>query len=328
MTTSNLTGGLRRAIATAIPRLSPASKRFVQLAGAGAIGYGLQKRFGAADNFFDHRFVTSKDPGDLAGFYGGLDCMAVFFLYPFFLDRFMMRGGTFDDDGVYHTLGLTGGQLEVSIEFNEREEETDGDGEPDTIAWFNKRERFKSTLHGRLLWEMTQNFGYNRKDDGTCEVYHHGERFDGLLPIRVLLQLHAMYVFWATKRYIESIDFGEGEVVRQKLALHVFKELLANLYAQVEKSRESDNSKLPPEHDKTLAALRRLYHRAGREVTPPHFNNIRLRGTAGYDVQLVVDDGDSEETIRAAMKHIGVETIDGLQLGPTLREQDQNAKPK
>ena len=30
----------------------------------------------------------------------------------------------------------------VSIDFDETEEDTNGDGEPDTITWFNKKECF------------------------------------------------------------------------------------------------------------------------------------------------------------------------------------------
>ncbi|GKZ00725.1 hypothetical protein MPSEU_001024400 [Mayamaea pseudoterrestris] len=328
-----------------LPRMmqsNSAGKRFAQLAGAGILCYGLQKKFGTAQDFFDHRFVTMKKSEDLADFYGSEDFMEIFCIFPFMVN-FMMRGSTFDDDGVIHAWGLTGpGHLEVSIEFQEREEDTDGDGEPDTIAWFNKREQFKevSPFGNLLLWQMTQNFGYNRKTDGTCEVYHHGEHFEGLFPIRFLFQLHAKYVAWATKRYIESKEFGgfereeEAEVLRQNIPLFAFKELIASLTVQVEKAREEnkDNAAMTAEHDKTLAALRRMSMRSEREVALPHFQTIRRHGTLQKHVTLVLEDQESAQAIRSAMKHISrnnqrtaaqpVETIGELQRRVTLREQE------
>ena len=32
------------------------------------------------------------------------------------------------------------GEMEVLVEFQEQEIDTDGDGEPDTLSWFNKKE--------------------------------------------------------------------------------------------------------------------------------------------------------------------------------------------
>jgi hypothetical protein len=34
---------------------------------------------------------------------------------------------------------------------------------------------------GYTIWDVVLNFGYNRKADGTCEVYHNGESFSGLV---------------------------------------------------------------------------------------------------------------------------------------------------
>lgn len=96
----------------------------------------------------------------------------------------MMRGAEFDEDGTIHARGLLGkSDLEVSIDFDEQQIDTTNDGEPDTVTWFNKRERFVDTskVLGFKLWEMTVNFGFHQLNDGTdtCEVYHNIEHFSG-----------------------------------------------------------------------------------------------------------------------------------------------------
>lgn len=309
------------------------NKRVAQLAGAGVVCYAGQKQFGSAENFFDHRYITTKKPEDLADMYGSEDFMEIFCVFPFMV-QLMMRSGEFDDDGTFHAIGLSsmasGGGMEVSIEFNEREIDTDGDGEPDTIAWFNKRETFKDSG----LWQMTQNFGYNRRDDGTCEVYHNGESFNGLFPIRFLFQLHAKYVFWATQRYIESKEFGsfdreeEAEEVRQNIPMYAFKEFISGLTTQVELAREKnkDNIELTAKHDKTLAALRKLSNREDVRDGLAHFKTVRRHGTYHTHVHLVMEDAESAEAVRSAMNQISHQGGGGGGSGPQ-RHATTGAKP-
>ena len=141
-----------------------------------AIAAGLataQYILGEKEEFFDYRFITDKKPEDLADFYGTEAFMDIFCVFPF-MATFMMRSGEFDELGHVHTFGMAGpGSLEVSIDFDEVEEDTSGDGELDTIAWFNKRESFEDKsplLGGATLWRMTQNFGYHRLHNGDVEV--------------------------------------------------------------------------------------------------------------------------------------------------------------
>ena len=131
----------------------------------------------------------------------------------------MMRGSFFDDEGTVHTWGLPGTLL-VSMEFDDREEEIAGaDGETETVvAHFNKRERFQNVLFGHTLWDMVLNFGYNRRADGTCEVYHNGESFRGPFPIRLLFWLHGKYVIWATKKFINGNLFESEDLLDEKEA--------------------------------------------------------------------------------------------------------------
>jgi hypothetical protein len=292
------------------------NKRLFQIGGLALAGIAAQHYLGNADDFFEYKFKTTKKPEDLCDFYGTEAFMDLFCVFPF-MAQFMMRGGEFDEEGNIHTWGLTGpGALEVSIQFDEREEDTTGDGQPDTIAWFNKRERFHDVslfFGGFTLWEMTQNFGYNRLDDGTCEVYHHGEHFHGFFPVRLLFQLHASYVFWATKRFINSDEFGtedledEAEVIRQNIPLHVFTEFLNGLTREVEQAREERQaqSKSTSDLDETIQQLKDLSSTTSQpNSTLPHFRTLRRRNTTLTQIQLVVDDANTEDTIRSAMEQV------------------------
>merc|ERR1719486_355465 len=102
--------------------------------------------------------------------------------------------------------------MEISFELQEREETTEA-GET-VVAFFQKVERFKNfiPLTPFLMWDQTQCYGYNRREDGTCEVFHRGQNFYGPLPVRWLVQMHAMYVIWATEKHINSPLFGTKEL--------------------------------------------------------------------------------------------------------------------
>lgn len=323
------------------------NKSLLQLGGLALAGATAQYTLGNADNFFEHKFTTTKKPEDLCDCYGTEAFMDLFCVFPF-MASFMMRGGEFDEDGHIHTFGLTGpGGLEVSIEFDEHEEDTTGDGEPDTIAWFNKKETFHDAfLAGRFtLWEMTQNFGYNRLDDGTCEVYHHGEHFHGFFPVRLLFQLHASYVFWATKRFINSEEFGsedledEAEIIRQNIPLYVFQEFLNGLTQEVEDAREEQQaqSKSTEELDQTIQQLKDLQASSDEPSKLPHFCTLKRRGTTLTQLQLIVDDAETQDTIRSAMAQVSttkgkrdqpVRTLSRLQKRATFANKAPNNSMK
>ena len=84
--------------------------------------YGLvtalaaQSFFGSASDFYEYRFVVKKDidPDDLASFYGSEEFMDIFCMFPI-VSQLMMRGGTFDDNGVVHTYGIPIGEMLVSM---------------------------------------------------------------------------------------------------------------------------------------------------------------------------------------------------------------------
>merc|ERR1719353_1650055 len=157
---------------------------------------------------------------------------------------FMMRSGYFDDNGHVHTFGLPPivSNMVVSMQFDEREEE-DEDGEAHTVC-FNKKERFKcsAAIFGWTLWEMVQNFGYAQREDGKIEVYHYGQKWQGPFFIRLIFQMHARYVIWATEQHINSPRFlaqdedEEDDLVAQRhnIPKHLLGQFLDGLDVDVQ----------------------------------------------------------------------------------------------
>lgn len=300
---------------------SSSSKKWTKTSLGGlALGLGAaQFALGDTTDFFEHQFVVkNKKSEDLADFYGSEDLMQIFSVFPFMADL-MMRGAEFDDEGNIHARGLMGtGAMEVSIDFSEGEIDTTGDGEPDTIGWFNKREHFQDVaptfLGGFTLWQMTQNFGYHRLSDGTCVVYHQGERFRGFFPVRLLFQLHAKYVIWATERYINSDAFGsedlqeEAEEIRQNVPLHVFNDFINGLTKEVEKAQKLTH-KDSVRHKELEVTIQRLKTVAemdhSQETTLPRLHTLRTRKSHVGRVELILDDPETKDTIRTAMKQLG-----------------------
>ena len=178
-----------------------------------------------------------------------------------------MRGSFFDEEGTVHTWGLPGTLL-VSMEFDDREEQITGDDGASmetVVAHFNKRERFHNVFCGFTIWDMVLNFGYNRRSDGTCEVYHTGESFSGPFPVRFLFWLHGKYVIWATQKFIDGNLFldenrlDEKEAQRRNIPMHVFNGFLEQLARDVERELALQKAKSLPtaRHEATLDSLRK-----------------------------------------------------------------------
>ena len=338
-----------------------------KLAVAAGLTLAAQYQFGSADNFFEHKFTTNKNPDDLADFYGTEDFMEIFCVLPFMI-QLMMRNAEFDDEGTIHAWGLLGpGELEVSVVFtddgDDDEEIDQGDGETSkkkSLPWFNKRETFKDVapdfLGGFTLWEMTQNFGFRQIDeDGTCEIIHNGEKFRGFFPMRLVFELHSRYVIWATERHINSPAFGseelelEAQEQRHNIPLYAFKEYVNGLTQAVQKQRDDlskddvEYNKKQHELDVTLQRLKTISVNIQRKETnlrraktlrlnrhdttttnvvdsneellpearlprvqtiQRHNTVIRQTGDNLEQIQLVVDDKETKDALRTAMKQI------------------------
>lgn len=156
--------------------------------------------------------------------------------------------------------------MEISFTLTEREETT-AEGEK-VVAFFQKTERFKNFLPFTpiLLWDQTQLYGYNRREDGKCEVFHRGEKFYGPFPIRLLVQLHARYVIWATEKHINSPVFGSGDLEEQEhqrsnVPLHVVQDFFHRLSIAQQIAIETGKiaaGKSTEEAEATLKKLKKL----------------------------------------------------------------------
>lgn len=196
--------------------LTPRQRTYLGVAGGLCLA-GLHSATGSQNDFFDYRFTANKTAADLATFYGGEEFMELFCIFPF-VGSLMMRNGTFDEKGNVLTQGLPG-TLKVSMVFSEEANEETGD-----IEWFNKRERFRNIFMGWTCWDMVINFGFQTREDGTVEVYHHGEYFHGNLPVvsqimKLVFTVHARWLAWSTEHHINHYAFAdtdEGEEMEEK----------------------------------------------------------------------------------------------------------------
>lgn len=139
--------------------------------------------------FYDYRFITKKDPDDVASFYGGEELMELFCVLPW-MTHIMLRGAVFDDEGNVDAVGFPG-RMKIQMVFSDEYDE-----EAEQTSWFNKRERFKDTLFGITMWDMVINYGFTRLPDGRFEVYHQAEYFKGYSPpislvMRLVFRIHA-----------------------------------------------------------------------------------------------------------------------------------------
>jgi len=183
------------------------------------------------DNFFEHKFTSKKAPDDIVDFYSTEDFLQILGVFPMAIS-FVLAGVEWDLEKE-NTMKVHNA-MEISFTITEQEEEND-DGET-VVAFFQKEERFKNYIPFTkyLMWDQTQQYGYNRQQDGTIEVFHRGKCFYGPLPVRLLVQIHAMYVIWATEKHINSPAFGSGDLElqehqRSNVPLHVFNDFLHRL---------------------------------------------------------------------------------------------------
>lgn len=224
------------------------SKLIPIMAGGAVLGtFALQSSVGSEKNYYEYRFTTDKDPDDLAGFYGSEEFMDLFCVVPF-VGTLMMRGGEFDDEGGFHTTGIPG-TLSVNMVFSDEQ-----DPETGQTQWFNKRERFKDTLGGRTMWDTVMNFGFRKLPNGKVECYHTGEYFKGSAPpvslaVKLMFQVHARWVAWATEHYLNNYAFTAEtekeealeEFARKDMPLHLLKNhLLPDIKAMLLGTKNQD----------------------------------------------------------------------------------------
>jgi len=215
------------------------------------------------EEFFEHKFVTTKDPDAIVDFYSTEDFLQILGIFPMAI-HFVLSGVQWDTEKE-NTMTVHNA-MEISFTLTEREEETE-DGEK-VVAFFQKRERFKNFIPFTpfVMWDQVQCYGYNRLENGTCEVFHRGEYFHGSLLVRIGVIMHSLYVIWATEKHINSPAFGAGdlekqEVQRSNIPLHALGDFLNRLYIAQKIAIESGRlaaGASAEDAEKTLKTLSRL----------------------------------------------------------------------
>uniref|UniRef100_A0A7S0LRG5 Uncharacterized protein n=1 Tax=Coccolithus braarudii TaxID=221442 RepID=A0A7S0LRG5_9EUKA len=271
------------------------------LGGLGVGSYGMQLKYGNSTDFFQHEFKTTKDPDAIVDFYSTEDFLQILGIFGIAI-QFVLAGVQWDTDT--ENSMTCWNSMQISFDITEREETVDGE---EVVALFNKREKFINyvplikSVFPILLWDQVQNFGFQRQQDGTIIVRHHGEYFHGPWPVRFLVQLHARYVIWATERHINSPIFGTDDLElqehqRSNIPLHVFKEFLSSLQVSEEKAiKKAKLAGTTTVHmEASLANLERL-KRTESVVS------VQRRGSK---VKLAINDKEAQEVIRSALEEI------------------------
>jgi len=311
--------GLGKALFTTGPGLAT-------LATAGVGHIALQSQFGTGKDFFHHKFTTTKNADKIVDFYSTEEFLQILGIFNF-ATNFVLAGVVWATDT--DQKNTVWNMMEISFDITEREQKLD-DGST-VVAFFNKRERFKNYIPytNILLWDQVQNYGYRRRSDGVIEVQHHGESFYGPWPVRLLVNLHAYYVIWATEKHINSELFGTDdlealETQRENIPLAVMSEFIANLKAEqqnkvlenkmkLEDASKTDELKstqaeLAAEQDKleaTLAKLNALESKTGK-LQMQTTTNVRGKGRLQrMSTTLHVDDPAANAAIKEAMEGLG-----------------------
>jgi len=296
--------GVGRRIATFAQRVAANPPRIItpaRVAFAGGVLVGMPVMTG--DDFFEHKFITNKNPDDICDFYSTEDFLQILGIFSFAI-HFVLSGVQWDTNKE-NTMTVHNA-MEISFEITEKEEETD-DGEK-VVAFFQKRERFKNFIPFTpfVMWDQVQCYGYNRLADGRLEVFHRGEYFNGPLPARFLIMLHARYVIWATQKHINSPVFGSGDLEmneeqRSNIPMHVVTDFFNRLYMAQQIAIESGKlaaGTSTENAEKTLKTLKRLKHSPSQAYINKKSNMKRTVS------QLEMADPESQSVVNAVLANL------------------------
>lgn len=285
----------------------------------------MQYYLGSSDDFFSGSFVTTKDLDALAEFYQAEDLLKIIAIHPIFFELFMNKVNPEEneiteqtallnvDETKFHVRGLG---MEVSFEIIQQEEEIDGESKP---VSFQRHERFVDwfPLLNELgikvmLWDQTWTYGFKRRDDGKVEVFHHGEKFVGPWPIRLIVFFHQYYVLWACEKHINGEAFGTEDLdaCQEELAfmpLHVFKSFINQL--EVEKQKSLDALLNAPKQDaaaiakasETVDKLKKLQRSQTSTISVARRQGSTGSMAAASSVKMVAGDSETQEALSAAM---------------------------
>lgn len=257
------------------------------------------------EQFFEHKFITTKSPDDIVDFYSTEDFLQILGIFPMALN-FVLSGVQWDLEKE-NTMTVHNA-MEISFTLTEREETTEsGDT---VVAFFQKEERFKNFIPFTkiIMWDQTQQYGYERRDDGTCEVCHRGKVFFGPLPVRWIIQAHARYVIWATEKHINSPAFGNGnlemqEHQRSNVPAHVFNDFLQRLQLAQQVALESGKivaGGSTEDAQKTLKQIKKLQARP----TERYVNAVRKSNLKRTQSNLEITDPEAKFVVESALSSL------------------------
>lgn len=298
------------------------------LAGAGSMYFVMQSYLGTSDDFFAGSFITKKDPDDIAEFYQAEDLLRIIALHPILFKLFM---GKVDADGECMTednallstnethmrVKLLG--MEVSFEIIETEEEQE-DGEM-MVTKFLRHERFidwvplLADLGVKIpLWDQTWKYGFDRRPDGSVEVYHHGVKFNGPWFIRIIVFFHQRYVLWACERFINGDSFGTDDLDKQQeqlacIPLSVFHDFVGKLKREQQKDLEAErksavrDEKAIAQRESAIKKLETLEQSKESTISVAKRDVLSSFGGGGAEsVKLVVGNTSTQDALADAMK--------------------------
>jgi len=284
----------------------------------------------SGDDFFEHKFITDKNPDDVVDFYSTEDFLQILGVFPMAI-HFVLAGVEWDTSRE-NTMSVHNA-MEISFEITEKEEETP-DGET-VVAYFQKRERFKNFVPFTpfLMWDQVQCYGYNRREDGRLEIYHRGEFFHGPLPIRLLVQLHARYVIWATNKHINSPAFGNADLEvqehqRSNIPLHTVSDFFHRLSIAYQVASEAGKLAVGSETreaEKTLKVLKKLKESPTMAYVSRKKNMKRTTSQlelADPEAQAVVDTVLSNLGKTPAGRAVAQAALDDVLRAPQFEEQE------
>jgi len=283
-------------------------------AGLGTIGsvgafgvYGQYQGWGECKDFFEHSFITRKNPDPVVDFYSTEEFLQVLGIFPIAI-HFILAGVTWREDRE-NAMDVYGSML-IQFDITEKTVKTD-DGK-EVVGFFNKRERFVNYVPFSaalglpiLLWDQTQNYGFQRLKDGSMRVSHQGESFYGPWPIVYAVKLHAAYVAWATEKHINSELFGTEDLEaveeqRSNIPAMALNQFTSKLQTQMEGAiaQMKQRNENTTEAEAGLAKLQKLNKTKSTKSTITVATKKRLQRTSS---RIEATDPEAQKAITQAL---------------------------
>merc|ERR1711988_1289226 len=158
---------------------------------------------------------------------------------------------------------------------------------------------------------MGQNFGFNKRSDGTCEVYHHGEYFYGPWPVRLIFELHGRYLIWASEKHVNSPAFSskseaaleEKEAMRKNIPAHVFNEFISQLEADIKSTLggSSISAEKREQVEKVLVDIQKA--KLKKHTTSIDVKHLKQHNSQNDTqmLQLIIDNKEVRDSVKAGM---------------------------